>query len=183
MSLFAAFAAFDITPAIGMDIPGGFSPRPGTGVSMPLQARAAAFENLGSSLIIIGVDAVSLNFDTANAIKAEISAATGLAPRRIAIVASHTHSGGPANAVLGTDANPAYLAELVAGAAKAGITAWRQVPTTALAGPLTAAGSARMANTTPIPANAIQTCSTQPAPLTPKWPSSRFATRRGTSSA
>ncbi|MGI6355633.1 MAG: hypothetical protein GX937_12825 [Lentisphaerae bacterium] len=126
MSLTAAFAAFDITPAIGMDIPGGFSPRPSTGVSMPLQARAAALENLGSGLIIIGVDAVSLNFDTANAIKAKISAATGLAPRRIAVVASHTHSGGPANAVLGTDANPAYLAELVVGAAQAGITAWRQ---------------------------------------------------------
>ena len=109
-----------------MDIPGGFSPRPSTGVSMPLQARAAALENLGSGLIIIGVDAVSLNFDTANAIKAKISAATGLAPRRIAVVASHTHSGGPANAVLGTDANPAYLAELVVGAAQAGITAWRQ---------------------------------------------------------
>ena len=140
MSLTAAFAAFDITPAIGMDIPGGFSPRPSTGVSMPLQARAAALENLGSGLIIIGVDAVSLNFDTANAIKAKISAATGLAPRRIAVVASHTHSGGPANAVLGTDANPAYLAELVVGAAQAGITAWRQrqpatpqpAPTTAL---------------------------------------------------
>lgn len=133
MSLFAAFAAFDITPAIGMDIPGGFSPRPGTGVSMPLQARAAAFENLGSGLIIIGVDAVSLSFDTANAIKAKISAVTGLASRRIAIVASHTHSGGPANAVLGTDANPAYLAELVVGAAQAGITAWRQRQPAALA--------------------------------------------------
>ncbi|MDD4098523.1 MAG: hypothetical protein PHC30_07115 [Lentisphaeria bacterium] len=126
MTLTAAFAIRDITPAIGMDMPGGFSPRVSTGVSMPLLARAAALENHDSGLVIIGVDAVSINFSTANAIKAEISAATGVAPRRIAVAASHTHCGGPANAVLGTDANPAYLEQLVAGAAQAGITAWRQ---------------------------------------------------------
>ena len=126
MTLTAAFAAIDITPAVGMDMPGGFSPRVSTGASMPLQARAAALENHGSGLIIIGVDAVSINFDTANAVKTEISAVTGLPPRRIAVAASHTHCGGPANAVLGTDANPAYLAKLVAGAAQAGIAAWRQ---------------------------------------------------------
>lgn len=126
MTLLASFACSDITPAIGMEMPGGFSPRISEGVGMPLQARATALENHESRLIIIAVDAVSLHFDTVNAIKRQISERTGVAPRRVAVVASHTHSGGPANAVLGTDANEDYLQQLIAGAVNAGITAWQQ---------------------------------------------------------
>ena len=122
----AAFAVYDITPKIGDEIPGGFSPRISTGVIDPLEARAVAFRSHDSrqSLIVIGADAVSLRFETVEAARKIISAKCGIPPRRILICASHTHCGGPANSVLGTEKNDQYLLKVIDGLANAAIQAW-----------------------------------------------------------
>ncbi|MBQ7649379.1 MAG: hypothetical protein IJS15_00385 [Victivallales bacterium] len=120
----AAFAECDITPEIGDEIPGGFSPRISTGIIDPLMARAVAFRNPNQGFIVIGADAVSLRFETVEAARMKISAACGIPPRHILICASHTHCGGPANSVLGTEKNDLYLLKVIAGLAEAAINAW-----------------------------------------------------------
>lgn len=124
MSTKIGFGISDITPALGMEIPGGFSPRISTGVVSPLEARAAAFRNGEQALIIIGVDAVSIRFETVAAARARIRAKIDIPERRILIAASHTHCGGPANSVLGTEKNDEYLEYVADGIAKAAETAW-----------------------------------------------------------
>ncbi len=123
----AGFSVADITPEIGDEMPGGFSPRISTGVIDPLEARAAVFMAENEAIMVIGVDAVSLRFETVEAARAAISAACGLPARRILISANHTHCGGPANSVLGTEKNDRYLLKVVDGIAKAGIQAWKKV--------------------------------------------------------
>ncbi len=123
--LSSGFAISDITPEIGSEIPGGFSPRISTGIIAPLEARACVFRNENNVIMVIGVDAVSLRFETIAAAREKISEATGIAPRRILICASHTHCGGPANSVLGTEKNDGYLAKVVDSIANAGINAWQ----------------------------------------------------------
>lgn len=120
----SGFGVCDITPIIGSEMPGGFSPRISTGVFNSLEARAVVFRGDSQALMVIGVDAVSLRFETVEAARRKLSAACGLSPRRILICASHTHCGGPANSVLGTEKSRVYLDQLVEGIAKAGIQAW-----------------------------------------------------------
>ena len=122
----AGFAVADITPEIGDEIPGGFSPRISTGVIDPLEARAAVFIAENQAIMVIGVDAVSLRFETVEAARTAIAAACGLPPRHILICANHTHCGGPANSVLGTEKNDRYLLKVIDGIAKAGIQAWKK---------------------------------------------------------
>jgi hypothetical protein len=104
----AGFATTDITPDIGSHIPGGFAPRISTGVLDPLQARACVLRE-SETIAVVGVDAVSLNDATVADARSRIQARTDIKPRNILIAASHTHCGGPANNVLGTDADPTYL--------------------------------------------------------------------------
>ncbi|MBR4674035.1 MAG: hypothetical protein IKP00_06170 [Victivallales bacterium] len=122
----AGFAVEDITPEIGDEMPGGFSPRISTGVIDPLEARAAVFMVENQTIMVIGVDAVSLRFETVEAARTAIIAACGLPRRHILICANHTHCGGPANSVLGTEKNDRYLLKVVDGIAKAGIQAWKK---------------------------------------------------------
>lgn len=108
----AGFSTVDITPAIGADIPGNFSPIRSTGTVDPLQARACVLRSAENVTAIVGVDAVSLGFSTVEKARASIAAVTGIPLRNVLIAASHTHSGGPANDVLGTNADPDYCSLL-----------------------------------------------------------------------
>jgi hypothetical protein len=59
------------------------------------------------------------------------------------VAASHTHCGGPAHAVLGTDADPAYQARIAEAIAEAVTKAWeRRVPATLAAGAASCPGLA-----------------------------------------
>ena len=121
----AGFATTDITPEIGAHIPGGFAPRESTGTVDPLQARACVIAGADETVAFVGVDAVSLRFDTIDKARAQIESACGIAPRNVLIAASHTHSGGPANDVLGTDSDDAYC-DRIAAAIAASVTAAHQ---------------------------------------------------------
>ena len=102
------FGTADITPAVGLAIPGGFAPRASTGVRDPLQARACVIEGHPHCMAVVGVDAVSLRFDTIEKARSAIESAVGIPARHVTIAANHTHSGGPSNDVLGTDSDDAY---------------------------------------------------------------------------
>jgi len=115
----AGFHVADITPSVGASIPGGFAPRPAEGVHDPLRVRAAAILGDDCALAIVGVDAVSLN--TEDNLRARELAArlSPISADHIIIAASHTHSGGPANDVLGSASDQHYVEHIcrqVAGA-------------------------------------------------------------------
>lgn len=103
------FATEDITPMPGKAIPGGFAPRLSKGALDPLQARACVVRAEDTVLAVVGVDAVSLMYETVAKARAGITEATGVPERNIIIAASHGHCAGPANDVLGSDADPEYL--------------------------------------------------------------------------
>ena len=117
------FSTTDITPEIGRSIPGGYAPRVSTGVLDPLQVRACVVEGAGGSVAVAGVDAVSLRFDTVEKARRRISAESGMPERNVIVAASHTHSGGPSNDVLGTDSDEAYCERIAAGVAEAVLVA------------------------------------------------------------
>ena len=104
----AGFAVADITPEVGAAIPGGFAPRESTGVLDPLQVRACVLEGTPETVAVVGVDAVSLRFDTVEKARRQIEWACGISLRNVMIAANHTHSGGPSNDVLGTDSDDDY---------------------------------------------------------------------------
>ncbi|MGD9496719.1 MAG: hypothetical protein AB7Y46_10490 [Armatimonadota bacterium] len=104
----AGFHVADITPPIGASIPGGFAPRPAEGIHDPLRVRAAALMTEEAALAIVGVDAVSLSNED-NLRARELAAHLSHVPTdQIIIAASHTHSGGPANDVLGSPSDEHY---------------------------------------------------------------------------
>ena len=59
----AGFSRRDITPAIGAEIPGGFSKNISKGVHDPLWTEAAVFSNDGILVAIVGVDLVMVPDD------------------------------------------------------------------------------------------------------------------------
>jgi len=130
----AGFASVDITPALGTAMPGGFSPRPSTGILDPLGVHACVVAG-AEPIACVGVDAVSVPDPVAREAKQAIASRCPLAPEAVLIAASHTHCGGPANSVLGTDADPAYQARIAQAIADAVCTAWEcRVPATLTVG-------------------------------------------------
>lgn len=119
----AGFGVSDITPPVGAAIPGGFAPRTSTGVLTPLQTRACVIRREADAVALVGVDAVSLRFDTVAEARKRISEACAISARNVVVAASHTHTGGPANDVLGTDSDPEYCEHLASAVAAAVIAA------------------------------------------------------------
>ncbi|MGM0494477.1 MAG: hypothetical protein ACQER1_16210 [Armatimonadota bacterium] len=111
--LHAGFHVADITPQIGAVGPGGFAPAYRDGVHDPLRVRAGTLLSDDTALALVGVDAVSLK--TEDLVRAREMAAD-LSPTpagNIIIAASHTHTGGPANDVLGSPSDEHYREQIV----------------------------------------------------------------------
>ena len=126
----AGFASVDITPALGAAMPGGFSPRPSTGTLDALGVHACVVAGT-ETIAFVGVDAVSVPDLVVREARQDIASRCPLAPEAILIAASHTHCGGPANDVLGTDADPAYQTRIAQAIADAVCAAWEcRVPAT-----------------------------------------------------
>ncbi len=107
------FHVADITPPTGASIPGGFAPRPAEGAHDPLRVRAGVFVSDHAALALVGVDAVSLK--TEDVLRAREMAAD-LSPvpaEAVMVAASHTHTGGPANDVLGSASDEHYREHIV----------------------------------------------------------------------
>lgn len=127
MMIEAGFSTRDITPAAGSVIPGGFSPRLSTGTLDPLQATVCVIRNQKHTAAVIGVDMVSLACVTADRIRANVAADTGISEQDIIVAASHTHGGGPSNDVLGSEADEGYLSLCVSRIGEAAIEAYEKL--------------------------------------------------------
>ena len=90
----AGFAEVDITPAIGKLMPGGFEPC--VAIEPPrgrLKVTAMAVENDGVEMILVSADLLSMSVKYADALRARISARTGVPVANIMLASTHIHTG------------------------------------------------------------------------------------------
>jgi neutral ceramidase len=96
----AGFAERDITPAIGMEQPGGYGKAFHRALHDPCKARASVWSHGGTRVAIVGVDALLVRRETVERIRARATAACGIPESQILVAASHSHSSGPTGMVL-----------------------------------------------------------------------------------
>ena len=120
----AGFAQVDFTPLEGY-MPGEFYPFYAFSTRCPLFASAAALTSGDETVILISVDVLSVERETAAVMREQISKATGVPVSHIIIAATHTHTGSSDHRVSGLcPAEPdtgAYTAKCIV---EAGIAAW-----------------------------------------------------------
>lgn len=91
-SLQAGAAKAVITPPLGMDIVGGFSPAPSTYVHDDLHARCITLDDGKTKLAIAVVDLVGISEQVCNEAKRQITERFKIPPTHVLISATHTHS-------------------------------------------------------------------------------------------
>ncbi len=106
----AGFARTDITPAVGMEIPGGFGKNFSKGVHDPLWVEAAYFTDGITQLAVAGVDLIMIPREVVLEARRQAEARCGMPGANIMIGASHTHNGGPIVACFSSESDPAYCA-------------------------------------------------------------------------
>ena len=89
----AGAAQTEITPPLGTSLAGYFTDRVSDAVADPLLARALVIEHGGECMALVSCDLVCLTRETTDAAKEQIAARCGLAPERVLICATHTHTG------------------------------------------------------------------------------------------
>src|SRR5262249_26247663 len=97
------FAAADITPAVGMEMPGGFFKATGKGVRDKLWAVACVVYDGTTPVTLVGTDTLAIARVTVEEARRQIQKDTKIPGDNVLIGASHTHSGGPAVAIFGRE--------------------------------------------------------------------------------
>jgi hypothetical protein len=123
----AGFAEADITPEIGLEMPGNYGKVYGRSVHDPCKVRVAVFDDGRRRVALVGVDALMVRRPLVAAARRGIEQRCGIPPAAVLIGASHSHSSGPTGMVLpgefdhaaprvqqlayahSSAANPAYL--------------------------------------------------------------------------
>ena len=109
----AGVHAADITPrTFPIIVAGGFLAATAERASGTLHARALVLDDGRQRVVIAVVDTLMMPREFLDRVKETASRSTGIAPGRMLISATHTHSAPPLMGCLGTDANPEY-AQLV----------------------------------------------------------------------
>lgn len=92
----AGFSEQDITPAPGMEVPGGYGKSHNQGkVHDPLKVRAVVFDDGSRRVALVGIDAIAIGEHITADVRQRIHRTCGIGQHAILIGASHTHSGGP----------------------------------------------------------------------------------------
>jgi hypothetical protein len=121
------FGVGDITPRVGMEMPGGFQPRYGKGVRDPLIASACVVFDGTNAAALVGTDTVAIDKRTVTAARNQIAEATQIAGANVLVGSSHTHSGGPSVTMAGDPLDPEYDKILVRGIVEAVTSAWNSL--------------------------------------------------------
>ena len=119
-------AAATVNPPDGVFLGGYDLNRRSTGVHDDLRARAVVFYDGTSAVALLAIDAFSIQYDTANEIRAAASKAVSkipLPPGRIIVQATHTHCAPDTAGIYGADEShcgrsPEYMKKLVETAAQ-----------------------------------------------------------------
>ncbi len=95
----AGFAEVDITPALGMEIPGGYGKAFHQKFHDPCKVRAVVFDDGEKRVALVGVDALMVPRTLVEDARKAIQEQCGIPPQAVLIGASHSHSSGPVGMV------------------------------------------------------------------------------------
>jgi hypothetical protein len=96
----AGFAERDITPDVGMEMPGNYGKVFGRSVHDPCKVRAGVFDDGQKRVAVVGIDALLIRRETVQNVRRRINQRCGIPPEHIMIGASHSHSSGPTGMIL-----------------------------------------------------------------------------------
>jgi neutral ceramidase len=96
----AGFAERDITPALGMEQPGGYGKAFHRTFHDPCKVRVALFDDGKQKVVLIGLDTLVVPRQVVVAAREQIEKLTRIPGRSVMIGASHSHSSGPVGMVL-----------------------------------------------------------------------------------
>ncbi|NLF70631.1 MAG: hypothetical protein GX575_16490 [Candidatus Anammoximicrobium sp.] len=91
----AGFAEADITPELGMEVPGGYGKSYCRSIHDPCKVRAAVFDDGQMRVALVGVDAGFVYRPMVLQARERIQQRCGIRPDAVLIGASHSHSSGP----------------------------------------------------------------------------------------
>lgn len=91
----AAFSEKDITPAIGMEQPGGYGKVFHQSLHDPCKVRASVFSDSQQTVAVVAVDALLVPEAVVEGARKKIQAQTGIKGDAVLICATHSHSSGP----------------------------------------------------------------------------------------
>lgn len=139
----SGFAETDVTPAFGMEQPGGYGKVYHRAFHDACKVRASVFDDGRKTVALVGIDALVAPRVVVDKARAAIAARTGMTPESILIGASHSHSSGPVGMILpgeydfapdpfirklayerSSGADPKYLDQLTRGIVEAVVDAW-----------------------------------------------------------
>ena len=95
----AAFAERDITPEVGMEVPGGYGKALSKRIHDPCKVRAVVFDDGQREVALVGLDALHVHRALVLEVRRILQQRCGLAPDAVMIGASHSHSSGPLGAI------------------------------------------------------------------------------------
>ncbi len=94
------FAERDITPEVGMEVPGGYGKSFSKKIHDPCKARAVVFDDGKQRVALVGLDALVVPRSLVVEARALITKRCGIPGEAVMIGASHSHSSGPVGMVL-----------------------------------------------------------------------------------
>ena len=99
----AGFAEADVSPKLGMEQPGGYGKVFHQSFHDACKARAAVFRHNGTTVALVGLDALGIDRRSVLRVREQIQTKCGIPGPNILIGASHSHSSGPVGMVMPGD--------------------------------------------------------------------------------